>query len=147
VDYSIIILDMGGYMNQDQRHSKAKEYLNRSLEDLLSELGTHVPRIRGEKKSKHNFWKSIEPVLRQRVCIDWKWCHQREKLNFQNLEDLVVVLAEALTGLVIPSSIPLMLIASILVKIGVDKFCQCEKLSNKKDWKSFKKIKYEDKVS
>ncbi len=112
-------------MNMNSQNQGAKEYLSRPLDDLLVELEFYGPRQRKRTVSKTNMWKSIEPELKRFICEQWNWCEKRADSRFQNLETLAIVLAEVLVNAILPTNIPLILISSIVVKMGLDSFCKC----------------------
>jgi hypothetical protein len=68
-------------------------------------------------------FERLEGGLRQVLCVEWDMC---ERLNDQNVKDgtnLVVVIGDVIAAKV--AGFPPFLIASLLVKIGLRRFCAC----------------------
>lgn len=118
-------------MNAHEQNQSARAYLDRSLDELFSELESYeerppvIMRGGGTMRGFGSLWSSVEPRLRQKICGEWNWCARRENYTFQNQETLVIALAEMLTNRFMPQNVPVVLLASIAVKVGLDKFCAC----------------------
>jgi hypothetical protein len=103
--------------------ARLREYLERPLPDLMAELALYDDTTRGANKT----WQKIAGPVRQRICTEWKWCDIRQDARFENDYDLLVAVASVLTGRVLhlPLDVDLVLVATILVKRGLDSFCGC----------------------
>lgn len=118
-------------MPSPDQNQTARSYLDRSLDELFAELESYeelpsvIMRGGGATRGLGSLWSSVEPRLRQKVCVEWNWCARRENYTFQNQEALVVALAEMMTNRFMPQNVPVVLLASIAVKLGLDKFCAC----------------------
>ena len=98
-------------------------YLERPLPDLMAELALYDATTRGTADT----WQKIAGPVRQRICVEWNWCELRQDARFENKYDLALALVTALTVRTfhIPLDVDAVLIAAILVKIGLDAFCNC----------------------
>lgn len=118
-------------MEHNDHNQSAQSYLDRSLAELFTELESYeqksaaVMRGGGDTRGFSSLWSSVEPRLRQKICVEWNWCARRENYTFQNQETLVLALAEILTNRFMPQNVPVVLLAAIAVKLGLDKFCAC----------------------
>ncbi len=118
--------------NSAQTHA-VQAYLARSLDELLVELDSYqaeAGRVMrgGATRGLGSLWNSLQPSLRQKICVEWNWCERRQDYTFQNQEALAIVLAEILSNRFMPQNVPVVLLASIMVKLGLDKFCDCGKV-------------------
>ena len=98
-------------------------YLNRPLDDLMAELELYDPASRGPVE----VWNKVAGPIRQRLCVEWDWCQVRENPRWENDLDLAVAVFGLLSARVLHLPIPadLALIATIVVKRGLDAFCGC----------------------
>ncbi len=105
----------------DRRTMQA--YLDRPLDELLEELDLYAP----TRKGLGSTWKGIEVAVRQRVCDEWRWCELRQDARWDDKVTLVLAVASALSQPVLRLPFPadLSLIAVIVVKTGLDRFCNC----------------------
>ena len=108
-------------MSQDNPQLQA--YLERPLPDLMAELSLYDETTRGPG----DVWQKIAGPVRQRICVEWNWCERRQDARFENDYDLAAAVLVVLTTRVLnlPIDVDLVLIAAILVKRGLDAFCDC----------------------
>ena len=94
-----------------------QRYMNLSLDDLMQELVVCREVATGGVE-RGDLWRTLETVLRQRICDEWNWCERRQDARF----DDPLNVALALVSLVAPDAtrwqVPAALIAVIL---GVDR--------------------------
>lgn len=109
-------------MNDAERRQLART-MARPLADLEEELALYAPAGRGPVA----VWDNIAGPLRQRVCQEWGWCQVRQDARFENDLDLAVAVLGVLSARVLdlPLDVDLLLVAAILVKRGLDAFCDC----------------------
>jgi hypothetical protein len=109
-------------MTENQRR-ELEAYLNRPLSELEAELALYAPTQRGPA----DVWRKVAGPVRQWLCEDWNWCQVRQDARFENDLDLamavVLILSRHLAE--IPLNADEVLIAAIVVKRGMDTFCQC----------------------
>ncbi|NUO79892.1 hypothetical protein HUU05_07430 [candidate division KSB1 bacterium] len=120
-------------MESNEQTQAAQAYLARSLDELLVELESYKEEPgrlmrSGATRGLGSLWNSLQPSLRQKICVEWNWCERRQDYTFQNQETLAIVLAEILSNRFMPQNAPVVLLASIMVKLGLDKFCDCGKV-------------------
>jgi len=105
-----------------ERH-KLQAYLARPLTDLESELQLYAPASRGAEEA----WQKIAGPLRQRLCVEWDYCHVRQDAHWGDQLSLALIVLEVLTktALNLPFPVDLALVTTIVVKLGLDAFCNC----------------------
>jgi hypothetical protein len=105
-----------------ERH-KLQTYLTRPLADLESELELYAPASRGAEDA----WQKIAGPLRQRLCVEWDYCHVRQDARWADDLSLGLIVLEVLTSraLNLPFPVDLALVTTIVVKRGLDVFCNC----------------------
>jgi hypothetical protein len=98
-------------------------YLDRPLDDLMAELELYDPASRGPAEA----WNKVAEPVRQRLCVEWGWCNRRQDARWEDDLDLAVAVLGVLSARVLHLPIPadLALIATIVVKRGLDAFCGC----------------------
>ena len=98
-------------------------YLDRPLPDLMAELALYDDTMRGASET----WQRVAGPVRRRICEEWNWCEIRQDARFENKYDLALALVTTLSVRTfhIPLDIDAVLIAAILVKLGLDAFCDC----------------------
>ena len=102
---------------------KLQAYLDRPLNDLMSELELYDPASKGPA----DVWNKVAGPLRQRLCVEWDYCRVRQDARLDDRVTLALaVLAElAKPALNLPMQADHLLLATIVVKLGLDKFCNC----------------------
>ena len=98
--------------------------LDRPLDELLEELDLYAP----TRKGIGSTWKDIEAAVRQRLCVEWRWCELRQDARWDDKVTLALAVASALSQPVLHLPFPadLTLIAVIVVKMGLDRLCGCK---------------------
>ena len=98
-------------------------YLDRPLDELEQELALYDLTSRGPKET----WAKVSGKVHGWLCDDWGWCREREKGNFDDLFDLGIAVAVVLSKHIgeMPLDADECLIAAIVVKRGMDRFCGC----------------------
>ncbi len=100
-----------------------QRYLDRPLDDLMAELELYDPASKGPA----DVWNKVAGPLRQRLCVEWNYCHERQDARLDDDLALAVAVVAALSerALHLPVQADLWLLAAILVKRGLDAFCGC----------------------
>ncbi len=103
---------------------KLQGYLARPLADLESELELYDPTSRGPNDT----WAKIAGPLRQRICVEWDYCRARQDAIWGDDLSLALVVAGVLMerALNLPIPADILTISAILVKRGLDTFCECK---------------------
>jgi hypothetical protein len=108
-------------LTQQQRDDIAA-YLARSESDLLAEVSLYTPTVRslrGDPLARYT------ARLRQVICDDWDWCERRQDARFDDSLNAAFAVCDVLLSKQFQAAIPLTLLASILVKRGLDALCNC----------------------
>ena len=102
---------------------KLQAYLDRPLDNLMDELELYDPASRGPA----DVWNKIAPALRQRLCVEWDYCQVRQDARLDDKLTLAATVAAVLSerALHLPVEADMLLLAAIVVKLGLDKFCNC----------------------
>ncbi len=100
-----------------------QRYLDRPLDDLMEELALYDP----TERSLTDVWSQVAGPLRQRLCVEWDYCKVRQDARLDDDLTLAVAVLGVLSRPVLQLPIPvdLMLLATIVVKRGLDVFCRC----------------------
>jgi hypothetical protein len=84
-------------------------------------------------KGSGTAWEKITPALKQKICEEGRWCDRRQDARFDDPMNVVLAVAAMINDETIRIVAPAALIAVILFKRGIDKFCGCEPLGAKKE--------------
>jgi hypothetical protein len=97
--------------------------LDRPLDELMEELS-----IYDTSKGIGDVWQKIAGPVHQRLCNEWRWCELRTDARWDDKVTLALAVASALSQpiLHLPFPADLALIAVIVVKMGLDRFCECK---------------------
>jgi hypothetical protein len=101
-------------------------YLDQPLDDLLDELTLYREQATGGPlRGPSEAWNRLVPALRRRVCDEWGWCERRQDARLEENVALVTLLSQIVAPDAQRWGVPAVLIAVILVKKGLDRFCDC----------------------
>ena len=102
---------------------QVKEYLASEYVALLGQLPLFTPAaVHADALAPYR------PLLRRIVCEGWNWAGQRENPDYRDPSRLAEAVAEALARHAAEFPFPPALVAAILVKEGLDDFCNLEDL-------------------
>ena len=103
--------------------AQLRSYMDRPLDELEQELTLYDPAARGPKET----WGKVSGKVHGWLCDDWGWCRERRESDFEELFDLAIAVAVVLSRHVgdIPLDADECLIAAIVVRRGMDRFCGC----------------------
>ncbi len=114
--------------------SNIEHLLSKSVDVLYEELGrslitpdypsaTSVTKQNAVQRGKSFVSGSLEK-LRAKICVDWHYCSRRSEYgDFQSLAYAIAPLVSSVVG--IPATTA-MIVAIILIKSGLEKFCNCQ---------------------
>jgi tetratricopeptide (TPR) repeat protein len=71
-------------------------------------------------------------TLYKAVCIRWRYCEKREDARFSDITSLAGAVLDAISTIAL--GVPPFTVAVLLVKLGLDGFCNCEKGIASRDW-------------
>jgi hypothetical protein len=116
-----------------EKKDKIERYLAEDIEDLIKHLGspevfksTEYRYVPGEEYEMGlKVLASIKDKLYQAICIEWKFCEKIKDPKFNEDVNLVAILMDVVSSVVV--GFPPILITTILVKRGLNKFCDCKK--------------------
>jgi len=77
----------------------------------------------GQRAAGKKLFQSLQEQLNEKLCKEWDMCKKISDPIFEDSMKLVIVIGDVIATTVI--MLPPILIATILVKIGVRKFCHC----------------------
>jgi len=107
-----------------------KQLMSKDLDDLYILLATNSRTDKALMYSQSYFIKvgkrvfdQIELKLHDVVCKEWEYCEKRNNPELQDNITLVAAVTDAIASVVI--GFPPILIATILVKKGLNNFCDC----------------------
>ncbi len=120
-------------MSKVRMSADAARLLSKSIDDLYEELGRSIitpdyPSAASVTKQNavqrgKSFLSGSSEKLRAKICVDWRYCSKRgEYGDFQSLAYAVAPLVSSVVG--VPATTA-MIVAIILIKSGLDKFCNC----------------------
>jgi hypothetical protein len=106
------------------------KYLQLDEEHLYSVLASHAEELRGtvfdpagQQKAGRRVFEKLEEGLRTRLCDEWGLCAKLETADLKDATNLVVLIGDVIAVHV--GGLPPFLVASLLVKIGLRRFCRC----------------------
>jgi hypothetical protein len=84
----------------------------------------------GQIRAGRKKFNELKPFLYKKICQEWKLCEKIDNPSLQDNLNLVVALSDILATTTITitgvtGTMPPFLIATILLKIGLRKFCNC----------------------
>lgn len=111
-----------------EQQNLASRYLALDEEHLYSLIAPHLPEydsVRfspdGQEEAGRRFFKKIEGRLRQAICREFDWPSKKNDPELQDRVNLVATVADVIASLTF--GVPPFVIASILVKLGLNRFC------------------------
>ncbi len=106
--------------------AELQDYLNQPLAELMEELAIYRDAATGgATRGVSDVWRQIEPLLRERVCAEWNWCVRRQDARTDEPLTIATLLVSIIAPVVMQWQVPAALVAVILVKRGLDAFCDC----------------------
>jgi len=117
-------------MRQSERQ-KIQQLLRLDHDGLLSLLPAYDPKYEhtrfapeGQLSAGKEIFERLKKVLYERVCVDWDYCRKRKSDKYQDQVVLVASVADVISAVTV--GIPPFVIATLLFKIGLGRFCDCE---------------------
>ena len=108
-----------------------EEYLTLDEDLLYSLIPAYLPEydksafnITGQIAAGRKYIEKLRHELHRIICVDWQLCAKIDHPNFKDSMNVVVVVGDAIAAKI--AGVPPFLVASILAKIGLRKFCNCK---------------------
>jgi hypothetical protein len=121
---------MAGSQLSSRDRERIPKYVELDEENLYSVLATYAEELSGavfdparQREAGRKIFEKLEPGLRAQLCDEWGLCAKLEDASVKDATSLVVVVGDVISAGVI--GFPPFLIASLLVKIGLRRFCKC----------------------
>lgn len=113
-----------------EQKREIKYYLSLDENSLYSLL---APPVRGTSKAKGRAYEGqrrfnkLKKRLYKKICKDWRYCSKIDHPVLQDNVNLVFIIAENVlaSSPFLPFGISPVILATILVKQGLRKFCEC----------------------
>ena len=109
-----------------------QHYLNQPLDALMQEFDLYAEQT-GVMKGPGAAWDKIAPALKRKVCIEGNWCERRQDARFDDSTNIVLAVMSMIGDEAMRIAVPAALIAVILFKRGIDRFCGCAPIGAKKE--------------
>ena len=112
-----------------EERNEIDKYLQLDEEYLYSLIPPHLESdifydFNGQIEAGKKAFTAMETTIQTRLCDDWELCNKIDDPHLADITNLVVVIGDVLSTTV--SGLPPFLVASLLVKTGLRKFCGCQ---------------------
>jgi hypothetical protein len=114
----------------EEEREEIEKYLMLDDSWLYSLIPPYLPEYKhtefapeGQIEAGKNKFQELKQRLYVKICKEWDICKKIDHPMFDDELNLVVVIGDAIST--VSMSIPPFLIASIILKIGLRKFCDC----------------------
>ena len=125
----------------ENKKKVVSDYFAKNLNSLYSELGKYessmlfagplgfillLSRIIPFRMFRGRYIiRAIRRFLKRKICEEWDQCSKRNDPNLQDTVNLIATIADVICN--ITFGFPPILIATIIVKKGINSFCGCKK--------------------
>lgn len=96
---------------------------DRKPEDMLTYLTFQTKRRSNWRDVFPDWFTANAARIHELVCVKWQYCIKREEGRFNDQVSFVASLSDVVA--VLTMGVPPVLLATILLKLGLDKFCGC----------------------
>ncbi|NEO43016.1 MAG: hypothetical protein F6K55_02250 [Moorea sp. SIO4A3] len=107
-----------------------EEYLFLDEDELYSLIPAYYDKYKGnlflpsgEKEAGRKEFQNLRQLIYDKVCKEWELCNRIDDPILADNINLVIAIADIITPFLI--GFPPFVIASLVVKIGIIKFCDC----------------------
>lgn len=118
-------------ISKDERE-EIEKYLVLDEDLLYSLIPPYVPEYKnymfapeGQIEAGKKKFQEIRHTLYEKICNEWDLCNKIDDPALNDTINIVAIVGDTISTIVV--GIPPILLASILVKIGLRKFCSCSK--------------------
>ncbi len=107
--------------------ARIEKYLHLDSEQLYSLIGSYKEGVifdpAGQREAGREMFAELEGPIQAKLCGEWDLCARLESENVKDATNVVVIVGDVIASHV--TGLPPFLIASLLVKIGLRRFCKC----------------------
>lgn len=111
-------------------HRRVQQYLLLDEEQLFSLIPPYLSEYErasfspeGQQETGRTWFEAARGSLERQLCEEWQMCRMLGKPEFDDATNLVIVIGDAIATTV--TGVPPVLIAAIIARIGVRRFCDC----------------------
>ena len=102
------------------------EYLKLDEDLLCGMLARKFSRSNDLVSEGKRILEEIDESLFQKVCNEMEYCKNKSQFNYMDTKSLAIMLYQNIDSIPYKeSNIPKAILATILVKIGLSRFCKC----------------------
>lgn len=119
-------------MISKQKKEEIEGYLSRDLDALLVSLaeteyalGFKFSSMEIKPENGEEVLNSLENKLFNIICVKWRFCEKKDNPRYNDTVNLISAIADIIAALTI--KVTPTLLAVILFKKGLSKFCKCPK--------------------
>jgi hypothetical protein len=112
-----------------------RDYLSLDEQDLYELIPGFLPEYEGtnfmtegQRAAGKKAFEQRVNAIKKTLCHDWQLCSRLKDPNFDDTVKLVVMVGDVIAAC--SGGIPPFLAASIIAKIGIRNFCNCERPSS-----------------
>ena len=116
-------------LSPDER-ARVEKYLMLDEEQLFSLIPVYLPEYNnsvfspeGQLEAGRTWFEAIRSSLEQKVCHEWQMCRMIADPDLNDVTNLVVVIGDTVRAS--GHGFPPFVVASIIVRMGVRRFCSC----------------------
>jgi hypothetical protein len=78
-----------------------------------------------EEEVGKKYFLAIKQKIETSICKDWDYCKKINDAKFQDRSNLIITISDIVASITI--GIPPAAVTALILKIGLDKICNCEK--------------------
>lgn len=108
-----------------------KKLIELSEIELLELLPDYDPRYnqlilspKSKKKIGETIFMELNSSLKNKICIEWDYCSKKDNPDLQDTINLISTIGDIISSLV--GVLPPFVLATLLTKKGLSKFCSCK---------------------
>ena len=109
---------------------KIEKYLALDGEELFALIPPHLSEYEstfftptGQEDAGKSYFESKLEQLKKTVCVEFDWPSKKNNTAFDDTVTLVAAIGDAISSITV--GVPTFIIATLLVKRGLDKLCEC----------------------
>jgi hypothetical protein len=122
-------------VNTDELHPSVREeisdYMQLDIDALYGLIPPFLPEYsgtlfsnEGQEGAGKKAFEARLPRFKEKLCTEWKLCEKMKDPNFEDGVKLAVIIGDVIAATT--GGIPPFLAASLLIKIGLRRVCECK---------------------